>query len=742
MLPYATDGHAQYRLPGRTSRSGTVSDGLEGYARTFLLAAFRIAGAGGDVPPALLERYAEGLVSGTDPAHPYAWPALSDMAQQLVEAASIALALHETRPWLYDRLSPRQQERVVDWLAGFIGKRTPDNNWVLFRVIVEQFLAGVGGPHEPSEITGGLERIEEWYAGDGWYTDGKGRNYDYYCGWALHLYPSLWARMSGDTARQDLYAGRLRRFLEQYQHFFAADGAPVHQGRSLTYRFATVAPLWLGALTGASPLPPGRTRRIADRVLRHFADHGAPDERGLLTLGWYHEFLPVTQSYSGPASPYWASKAFLGLLLPPDHPAWTAPEEPAPVELADQTLTIPAPGWLLHTTSADGIVRLVNHGTDRDRVQPPDGIPDPHYVKLAYTSHTGPEVGEQAAGVDNHVTVLAPDGTPSSRRLIEPLTTADRFAASAYQDGAVRIVTASVVDGASEIRIHRVTAPTGHQVRDGGHPVAAGSETGLFVWQEGDLALARRRPEDDPSLAGLGREGGPAPADERPEGEMALTGRRPEDDLAPAGLGRESDATPAGLGQEGDPKLVDHRPESDPASTDRRPEDHLTAADRRREGHLALADRRPGDDLMPADRRPGGDLMPTDRRSGGDAELSRLRQEDSLARAGRSVGGLTSAVRALHGFTSTGLVTATDTNAFGRHSATPYALATSHPGGTALYASLVWLAGTGQEPPAPEARVEPGDVVVITLPGGGTVTVDMGTDVPTARWEDPAAHHP
>ncbi|NJP94283.1 DUF2264 domain-containing protein [Nonomuraea sp. FMUSA5-5] len=687
VLPYATDGHAQYRLPGRTSRSGTVSDGLEGYARTFLLAAFRIAGAGGDVPAALLERYAEGLVAGTDPAHPYAWPALTDMAQQLVEAASIALALHETRPWLFDRLSPQQQERVVDWLAGFIGKRTPDNNWVLFRVIVEQFLAGVGGPHEPSEITGGLERIEEWYAGDGWYTDGKGRNYDYYCGWALHLYPSLWARMSGDTARQDLYAGRLRRFLEQYQHFFAADGAPVHQGRSLTYRFATVAPLWLGALTGASPLPPGRTRRIADRVLRHFADHGAPDERGLLTLGWYHEFLPVTQSYSGPASPYWASKAFLGLLLPPDHPAWTAPEEPAPVELADQTLTIPAPGWLLHTTSADGIVRLVNHGTDRDRVQPPDGIPDPHYVKLAYTSHTGPEVGEQAPGVDNHVAVLAPDGTPSLRRLIEPLTTADRFAASAYQDGAVRIVTASVVDGASEIRIHRVTAPAGHQVRDGGHPVAAGSETGLFLWQEGDLALARRRQEGDPALGGRrpegvpalggpGREGGLPPVDERPWDGVALTGHWPEDDVALAGLAREGGVAPA-----------DERPE-------------------------------------------------------GDAALTRLPQGDGLTGADRSAGGLTSAVRALHGFTGTGLVTATNTNAFGRHSATPYALATSHPGGTALYVSLVWLAGVGQEPPAPAVRVEPGDVAVISLPEGRTVTVDMGTDVPTARWQDPAARHP
>ncbi|MEV5893355.1 DUF2264 domain-containing protein [Nonomuraea fuscirosea] len=567
VLPYATDGFAQFRLPGRASRSGPVSDGLEGFARTFLLAAFRIAGAGGRVPPALIERYASGLVAGTDPAHPHAWPPLTDMAQQLVEAASIALALHETRPWLFDRLAPAERERVVAWLAGFIGRRTPDNNWVLFRVVVEQFLAEAGGPYEPAEIQGGLERIEDWYAGDGWYSDGQGKNFDYYCGWAMHLYPSLWARMAGDTARQELYAARLHRFLGQYQHFFAADGGPVHQGRSLTYRFATVVPFWLGALTGATPLPPGRTRRIASGALRHFAAHGAPDERGLLTLGWYDAFEPVTQSYSGPASPYWASKAFLGLLLPPEHPVWTEPEQAAPVDLADQTLAMPAPGWVLHATRDDGVVRLINHGSDRDRVQDQD-TPDPHYLKFAYTSHSGPETG----GVDNHLAVLAPDGAASLRRRIEPLAVADRFAASGYQDGPVRVVTASVVDGAAEIRIHRVTAPEGRQVRDGGH------------------ALAARVPLD------------------LKEGEV----RRPD--------------------------------------------------------------------------------------------------------------GLGSGVRPLHGYSGTGIVTAEGANAFGRCSATPYAIG-AHPGGTAVYVSLVWLAGA--PPASPGVRVEGDHLVVLTLPGGDTATVHL-----------------
>ncbi|MFC4009147.1 DUF2264 domain-containing protein [Nonomuraea purpurea] len=575
VVPYATDDFAQFRLPGKASRSGRVSDGLEGFARTFLLAGLRIAGAGGDVPPALLERYAAGLVAGTDPAHPYAWPELSDMSQPLVEAASVALALHETRPWLYDRLSPAQQERVLAWLAGFVGRCTPANNWVLFQVIVEQFLAEAGGPHDPAEIAGGLERIEEWYVGDGWYSDGKGKNFDYYCGWALHLYPSLWARMAGDTARQELYAGRLRTFLAQYQHLFAADGGPVHQGRSLIYRFATVAPLWLGALTGASPLPPGRTRRIASGTLRHFVERGAPDGRGLLTCGWYDAFPPGTQDYSGPGSPYWASKAFLGLLLPQDHPAWTDAEEAAPIDGADQTVAMPAPGWLLHATHADGIIRLVNHGSDRDRVQDPSGWPDPHYLRLAYTSHTGPDLGPEA--VDGQLAVLSPDGAVSRRRRIEPLSVGERLAASAYQDGPVRVVTASVIDGPAEIRIHQVTAPAGHRVRDGGYALA---------WHEPPTTLVS--------------------------------------------------------------------------------------------GISALA------------RRPDG---------------------------------LASVVRGLHGYTGTGVVTAKDVNAFGRHSATPYTICDAHPGGTAVYVSLILL--TAAEPPTVEARVE-GDEVVLRLSGGDEVSVRLG----------------
>jgi hypothetical protein len=344
---------------------------------------------------------------------------------------------------------------------------------VLFKVIIQQVLAGVGGPHDPAEIKEALAEVEGWYVGDGWYTDGDGQNYDYYAGWAMHLYTLWWARMAGEDAT--VYRERLRLFLGDYRHFFGGDGAPVHQGRSLTYRFAAAAPLWAGEIFGATPLAPGVTRRLASAALRYFVERGAPDGRGLLPLGWHGAYLPVTQPYSGPASPYWASKAFIGLLLPSDHPAWTEPEGAVPLDERDQVTALPAPGWLLHATRHDGIVRLVNHGSDHNAPPPAAASDDPHYAKFAYSTHTAPETGDDGwtRVVDGHLAVLAPDGSATRRRRIERIGVFDRFAASRYADGPVTVDTASIVRGPVELRIHRVTAPAGHTVRDGGHAIAA-----------------------------------------------------------------------------------------------------------------------------------------------------------------------------------------------------------------------------------------------------------------------------
>jgi hypothetical protein len=419
LRPWASPDHARIDLPGRSSAYGRDSDSLEAFARSFLLAAIRLRGEDGNDPHDLAGWYAEGLRSGTDPGSPHAWPRPDQLGQAKVEACSIALGLHLSRPWLWDRLADADRERVVAWLSTVVGEEYPPINWVWFQLVVETFLRSVGGPWSLADIESGIAVHESLYRDHGWYADGPERAFDHYNGWALHVYPLLWASMDGTLCEPRLEAAwrdRLSAYLDTAVHLIGGNGSPLVQGRSLTYRFAAAAPIWIGAITGATDLPLGLLRRAASGMLGHFLDHGVPDERGLLNLGWYGEWPAIAQSYSGPGSPYWAVKGMLGLMLPPDHPVWVEAEQPLPVESGDFTLELPEPGWLVSGTQSDGIVRIANHGTDHSN--PGDRRADsPLYARLAYSTHTMPPLGKRAwsEAVENSIALVHPELGPSHR---------------------------------------------------------------------------------------------------------------------------------------------------------------------------------------------------------------------------------------------------------------------------------------------------------------------------------------
>ncbi|MFF5975849.1 DUF2264 domain-containing protein [Streptomyces sp. NPDC012769] len=469
--PHASPRKGLIGLPGpRPSWSGVRSDALEGYARTFLLAALRAAH--GDDPHGHLDRYAEGLAAGTERpggAGPEDWPRTTDTRQAVVESASVALALRLTRTRLWDRLDDRVRQRAVDWLLPALAPSPVDNNWWLFGLTVAGFLqdAGIETDRAAATVERSLDRVEQWYLGDGWYSDGDNRAFDHYNAWALHFYPVLHAHLAGDRDLLDRYGPRLRAQLDDHVHLFDGNGAPVPYGRSLTYRFAAAAAPWLGALTGHTPLTPGATRRLASGTLRYFLDRGATDATGLLTLGWHGPYEPVVQSYSGPGSPYWAAKGFLGLLLPADHSVWTATEEPLPAERADTARALGPTGLLVQTTAADGLVRLHNHGSNHVG-SAEQGEDDPGYARQAYSTRTGPTTAPDPA--DNHFALLRPDGTATTRGPATPLGTGPGRAASAHRPlPGVRVLSATLVHGRAELRAHLVLgAPEGTPVRQTG----------------------------------------------------------------------------------------------------------------------------------------------------------------------------------------------------------------------------------------------------------------------------------
>ncbi|MBO0609916.1 DUF2264 domain-containing protein [Myceligenerans salitolerans] len=493
---HATQGGAGIPLDGRPSWNGAASDALEGYARTFLLFGWRLSGTG-EAPPGLLDAYTRGLVAGTDARHPEAWPRISpDCKQALVESASVALALHETRRWIWDRLAPGHRHAVVDWLLGAFSLEVPDNNWHWFRVVVATFVETTG--HQLSDdqydvVAADLARIEDFYVGDGWYRDGAGEGdrFDHYAGWAMHFYPVLWHRMCetldvaspiarASSASRETHRARLADFLEEYERLVGGNGAPLFLGRSLTYRWAAAAAPLAGVLDGAPRRAPGATRHLASAMLRYFLEGGAIGAGGVPSLGWFGPYLPMVQGYSAPASPFWLSKAFVCLLIDADDPFWTATEEPLPAAREDRTLALRAPGLVVSSTAEDGIVRVANHGTDNHRAGLRD---DALYSRFAYSTATAPVLGDAAAVVpDNHVGLVSA-GRRSRRGRIHRTVTGDDLAGSWHvptwvDDDTVveatgaRIETVSILEGPWELRVHRVEDGEGLPVVDSGWAVA------------------------------------------------------------------------------------------------------------------------------------------------------------------------------------------------------------------------------------------------------------------------------
>ncbi|WP_336644439.1 DUF2264 domain-containing protein [Microbacterium sp. USHLN186] len=388
---------------------GSAMDSLEGFARTFLLAALRITGdpEGVDGTAPLVAHYAEALRNAMAQR---IWPALTDHSQGTVEAASIAIALHLTRDTVWAALDDSTREGVHSWFAQARGTWCADNNHVLLGATLAAFNHAAGFADGRDTVENALDRMDDWHRADGWYTDGDGRRFDHYNAFAFHWYPFFIDELmgAGFDDRRALHRERLAAFVDGYQHLFDARCAPVFQGRSLIYRWATAAPFWMARREGLEVLDAGRTRRLTSGILKHFVDGGSLDS-GVLSLGWQREPIPsMVQSYSGPGSPYWAAKGFLGLALPADDPMWTAVETPLQIEQEDVRRVLDGPRWLIDARRDDGIVRLHNFGSDGHPTRD-----DPLYRRLQFTSLTRPVPAGEVR--DSDITIEGASHRPALR---------------------------------------------------------------------------------------------------------------------------------------------------------------------------------------------------------------------------------------------------------------------------------------------------------------------------------------
>lgn len=256
--------------------------------------------------------------------------------QTLVDAAYVAESFLRGYDALWVPLDSLTKQRYIEEFTQLRRVDPPYTNWLLFSATVESFLRKAGAKSDTYRIVSALRKVEEWYVGDGWYSDGPGFAFDYYNSFVLHpMYVEclevmtdggknrIWNMPDGSYDRA---VKRMQRFGLILERFVSPEGAFPVFGRSITYRTGTLQPLALLAWRRQLPveLTNGQVRAAMTAVIkRMFADGRNFNEKGFLTLGFNGKQPDISDWYTNNGSLYMASLAFLPLGLPAGHPFWT-----------------------------------------------------------------------------------------------------------------------------------------------------------------------------------------------------------------------------------------------------------------------------------------------------------------------------------------------------------------------------------------------------------------------------------
>ena len=247
--------------------------------------------------------------------------------QNLVEFGALSISLLAIPEILWDPLSQSQKDKLAATMISYGDGPTVPSNWKFFNIFVLSFFECKGYSINKNLLTEYLQKTLDHYRGEGWYNDNPA--YDYYSMWAFQMYGMVWSEYIGKKYYPKFAQQFLDNFKEvkdYYPYMFSRKGEMIMWGRSISYRYASIAPFPLMGYENDSKTNYGWMRRIASGTLLQFLQNPDFLKDSVPTLGFYGAFEPAVQSYSCRGSIYWSGKAFLGLLVPENNPFWTATE--------------------------------------------------------------------------------------------------------------------------------------------------------------------------------------------------------------------------------------------------------------------------------------------------------------------------------------------------------------------------------------------------------------------------------
>lgn len=276
----------------------------------------------------------EAIDSGTDPESPD-YMNFSDDFQPIVDTAFLAHAFLRAPNELWEKLDVRVKDNVIIAMKATRSRKPFYSNWLLFSAIIEAFLYKVGEQDwDPMRIDFAIKQVDQWYLGDGIYSDGPEFHYDYYNSFVIHpmfvdLLETVGREYKEWQDKKESVIERSKRYAVIQERLISPEGTFPPVGRSIAYRFGVFQTLAQHSLRKDLPIEvtPAQVRGALTAVIRRTIE--APQtftDSGWLTIGFCGHQPGIGEFYISTGSLYLCSVVFLPLGLPESDPFWSDPE--------------------------------------------------------------------------------------------------------------------------------------------------------------------------------------------------------------------------------------------------------------------------------------------------------------------------------------------------------------------------------------------------------------------------------
>jgi len=257
--------------------------------------------------------------ASTDPNSPD-YMNFSNDFQPIVDTAFLAHAFLRAPNELWEKLNGRVKNNVIIVMKATRTRKPIFSNWLLFSALIEAFLYKVGEKDwDPMRIDYAVKQFDQWYLGDGVYSDGPEFHYDYYNSFVIHpmlvdLLETVGEEYKEWFERKETFIERSKRYAAIQERLISPEGTFPPVGRSIAYRFGVFQTLAHHALRNDLPneLAPEQIRSALTQVLKRTLEApGTFTDTGWLTIGFCGHQPEIGEGYISTGSVYLCAAVFL-----------------------------------------------------------------------------------------------------------------------------------------------------------------------------------------------------------------------------------------------------------------------------------------------------------------------------------------------------------------------------------------------------------------------------------------------